>query len=151
MVRASSGFLLFYEVCGSELCVGHTSLSPDGVSWPGNIGPAIPITWQNPQGLAMDRGVVLAVSNQKELLIGSSQGNSWADTGTHPFSYGSWPALYQISPNQFAMVITGGGDNGAAGQYVRFAKIESAAATPRPRIRLPFRIPVAINSPKSGQ
>ena len=50
--RTRDGFLLFYEVCGSQNCIGHTSWSPDGVSWPGNIGPAIPNTCQVAQGLA---------------------------------------------------------------------------------------------------
>jgi hypothetical protein len=151
VVRTNDGFLLFYEVCGSELCVGHTSWSPDGVSWPGSIGPAIPSTYQNPQGLAMDTGVVLAISNEKELLMGTSQGDAWVDTGTHPFGYGSWPALYQISPSQIAMVITGGGDDGEAGEYVRFGQVESATPTPRSRIRLPFRYPVAVSNARTAQ
>jgi len=151
VVRTNGGFLLFYEVCGSELCAGHTSWSPDGVSWPGNIGPAIPSTWQNPQGLALDTGMVLAISNQKELLIGSSQGDVWIQTGSHPFAYGNWPALYQIAPNQFATVITGGGENGEAGEYVRFGQIERATPAPRSRIRLPFRNPVTLSNARPGR
>lgn len=130
-----NGFLLFYEVCGSQKCVGHTSWSPDGVSWAGNIGPAIPNTYQDAQGLAMDNGLVLAVSNEKALLIGDSQGVNWMDSGTRPFAYGVWPALYPLSPNEFAMVITGGGENGEAGEYIRFGRIESATPPLRPRLR----------------
>jgi hypothetical protein len=92
---------------------------------------------------------VLAVSNQKEVLMGGSQGPDWVDTGTHPFAYGTWPAFYQLSPNEFAMVISGGGDNGEAGEYVRFGQIESATPEPRPHIRLPFRYPVATSRARS--
>jgi hypothetical protein len=94
----------------------------------------------------MDNGVVLAVSNKKELLMGDIQGADWVDTGTHPFVYGTWPALYRLSPNEFAMVITGGGDNGEAGEYVRFGQIGSATPAPRSRIGLPIRYPIATNN-----
>lgn len=151
VVRTNNGFLLFYEVCGSELCVGHTSLSPDGVSWPGSIGPSIPSTFQAPEGLATDTGLVLAVSNEKELLMGDSEGDSWLDTGTRPFLYGSWPALYQISPSEIAMVISGGGDNGEAGEYVRFGQIESTTLMPRSRVRPPFRYPVTTSNARLGR
>lgn len=150
VTSTNNGFLLFYEVCGSENCVGHTSLSPDGVSWPGSIGPAIPSTYQDAQGLALDTGLVLAISNEKDLLMGGSQGGGWLDTGVHPFANGMWPALYQISPSEIAIVITGGGDNGQAGEYVRFGQIESATPAPRSRISFPIRNPVTTSSAGSS-
>jgi hypothetical protein len=151
VAQTADGYVLFYEVCGTENCVGHTSFSTDGVSWPGNIGPAIPNTVQDAQGVAMDNGLLLAVSNQREVMMSGNTGAGWLDTGMHPFAYGSWPALYQMSPTEVAMVITGGGDNGEAGEYVRFGEIEGATLEPRPRIQLPIRIPVTAGARKSGR
>jgi hypothetical protein len=150
IAQTADGYLLFYEVCGTENCAGHTSYSNDGISWPGNIGPAIPNTLQDAQGVAMESGLLLAVSNERELMMSGNKGAAWIDTGTHPFAYGSWPALYRISPAEIAMVITGGGDNGEAGEYVRFAEVESAMLQPRPRIQLPIRIPGTAGLRKSG-
>jgi hypothetical protein len=98
----------------------------------------------------MDNGVVLAVSNEKAVLIGGSQGVDWIDTGMHPFAHGVWPALYRLSPNEFAMVITGGGENGEAGEYIRFGRIESTTPAPRPRFR-PIRNPVANSNSRFGR
>lgn len=82
--------------------------------------------------------------------IGGGQGAGWTDTGKHPFAYGVWAALYPLSANEFAMVITGGGDNGQAGEYVRFGRIESATPALRPRFH-PIRNPVANSNTRFGR
>jgi hypothetical protein len=148
----ADGYVLFYEVCGTDNCAGHTSYSSDGVSWPGNIGPAIPNTIQDPQGVAMESGLLLAVSNVREVMMSGNAGAGWLDSGTHPFAYGSWPALYRLSPTEVAMVITGGGDNGEAGEYVRFGEIESATPlAPRSRVQSPFRLRMTMSGRQSGR
>ncbi len=117
---------LFYEMCGSENCIGHVSYSTDGVTWPG-IGPAIPNTFQDVQAVGMNNGLIFATSNSKDIIFSQDYSNSWIDTRQHPFAFGVWPAIYQTGPNEIALVLTGAGDNGEAGEYIRFGTLNQAA------------------------
>jgi hypothetical protein len=49
--------------------------------------------------------------------------NTWIDTHQYAFIDGSWPGIYQTGPNEFAIVMTGAGDQGLAGEYIRFGTI----------------------------
>lgn len=151
VAQLENGFLLFYEVCGTENCVGHTSSSGDGVAWPGSIGPAIPDTWQDAQGLSTSTGLLFAVSNGLDILISGNSGEAWVDTGVRPFAVGTWPALYQTGRNEIALVMTGAGVNGQPGEYVRFGQIAGAAFQPRPGSQLPIARPVIIRGSDSGR
>jgi hypothetical protein len=150
LTKLGTGFLLFYEVCGSEPCVGHTSFSADGVSWPGTIGPPIPGTYQDAQGLATDTGPIFAVSNERIVLMSVDSGESWNDTGTQPFAFGVWPALYQTEPGEIALVMTGGGDNGEAGEYIRFGSIANPASSRLPESS-PVRHPLPPKNRRAGR
>jgi hypothetical protein len=132
VIALNGGSALFYEVCGSELCVGHTSLSPDGFAWSGGIGPPIPGTWQDAQAVVIS-GTVVATSNLHSILISSGDLSEWQDTGMRPFVYGSWPALYQTAIDEIALVMTGGGDAGEPGQYIRFGRFRAASHPALPR------------------
>jgi hypothetical protein len=110
---------LFYEMCGSENCLGHISYSTDGVTWPG-IGPVLPSTFQDVQAVGLQNGLIFATSNLKDVIMSTDFTNSWIDTRQHPFVYGTWPGLYQTGPNEIAMVLTSAGDLGEQGQYIRF-------------------------------
>lgn len=114
--RTADGFSLFYEVCGTENCTGHVSTSPDGITWTGRLGTTIPLTWQDAQGVALEDGAVLVTSNEHAVvdLSGKSTGN--------PFTFGSWPALYQVG-RDLAIVMSGAGDEGQNGIYVRFGSL----------------------------
>jgi hypothetical protein len=120
---------LFFEMCGSENCIGHVSYSTDGINWPG-IGPALPSTFQAVHAVGMQNGLIFATSNLKNVILSVDYSNSWADTRARPFLFGNWPALYQTGPNEIAMVMTGGGDNGEAGEYIRFGTVNSSAFDP---------------------
>ncbi len=122
VVPVAGGVALFYEVCGSENCVGHTSTSGDGVTWSGAIGPAIPNTLQNAQGIAAGR-LIVATSNIHSILISTGNLSEWQDTGSPAFLHGVWPAFYQTSPGEIALVMTGAGDSGEPGEYIRFARL----------------------------
>jgi hypothetical protein len=134
LVQLAGGVLaLFYEVCGSENCIGHVSYSTDGVNWPG-IGPVLPSTFQDPEAVALDSGLIVAISNLKTIIISQDYSNSWFDTREHPFVYGIWPALYQTGPNEIALVLTDAGDHGEHGQYIRFGTVNAAAFEPAVQI-----------------
>lgn len=126
------GVALFYEVCGTENCVGHTSSSPDGISWTGAIGPPIPGTWQDAQAVAAG-DVILATSNAHAVLVSSGDLAVWRDTGFQPFTSGTWPALYSTASDEIALVMSGAGANGGPGQYIRFGHIRSPERVVRTR------------------
>lgn len=117
---------LFFEMCGSENCLGHVSYSTDGVTWP-SIGPVLPSTFQDVQAVGMRNGLIFATSNLKDIILSTDFTNSWADTRQHPFVYGTWPALYQTGENEIAMVMTSAGDHDHQGQYIQFGTVNPAA------------------------
>jgi hypothetical protein len=117
---------LFYEMCGTENCNGHVSYSTDGVNWNG-IGPVIPGTIQNVQSVLMDSGLIVATSNLRNVVISTDYTNTWVNTQEYPFVWGGWPGIYQSGPNEFAIVMTGAGPHGEAGEYIRFGTIDAAA------------------------
>jgi hypothetical protein len=117
---------MFFEMCGTENCLGHVSYSTDGVTWP-DIGPALPGTFQDVQAVGMKNGLIFATSNSKDLIVSTDFSNSWTDTHQHPFIYGTWPAIYQTGPNEIAMVMTSAGDLGKQGQYIRFGTVDIGA------------------------
>lgn len=119
-------FALFYEMCGSENCLGHVSYSTDGMNWAG-IGPVIPGTFQDVQVVDMGGGLIIATSNLKDIVVSTDYTNTWIDTHQSVFTYGSWPAIYRTGPTEFAVVMTGAGDQGQAGEYIRFGNINAAA------------------------
>jgi hypothetical protein len=117
---------LFYEMCGTENCLGHVSYSTDGVNWAG-IGPVIPGTFQDVQVVEMTNGLIVGTSNLKDIIVSTDYTNTWIDTHQFVFIYGGWPAVYQTGPDEFAIVMTGAGDQGQAGEYIRFGTINRAA------------------------
>lgn len=117
---------LFYEMCGTENCLGHVSYSTDGVTWPG-IGPVIPDTFQDIQGVEMTNGLIFVTSNLKDVVMSPDYTNTWIDTREYPFIYGGWPGLYQTGPNEIAMVMTGAGPNGLQGEYIQFGTVNASA------------------------
>ncbi len=117
---------LFYEMCGSEHCLGHVSYSTDGMNWAG-IGPVIPGTFQDVQVVEMKSGLIVATSNLKDTVVSTDYTNTWVDTHDYVFVYGSWPGIYQTGTNEFAIVMTGAGDQGQAGEYIRFGTIDPSA------------------------
>jgi len=128
----SGGLALFYEVCGAENCVGHTSYSADGITWTGDIGPPISGTWQNAQAVAAGP-IIVATSNARSILVSSGDLASWRDTGTQPPGHGSWPGLYQTAPNEIALVIGAAGNSGAPGQYIWFGQMHAPVSMVWPR------------------
>lgn len=108
-------FSLFYENCGSEQCVGHVSYSLDGVTWDGKIGESIPATWQNAQATPFDDALVVT-SNSHQIIL--RVGESWVIQKTQPFNAGSWAALYQVTPDEIAIVVSDGG------QYLKLGHSE---------------------------
>ena len=113
---------LFYEMCGTENCVGHVIYSSDGVTWNG-IGPALPDTSADAQAVGMQNGLIFVSSNLTRVIVSADFGNTWFRTPQWPFLFGSWPALYQTAPNEIAMVVTGGGPQGQAGEYIQFGTV----------------------------
>lgn len=132
MVAVAGGVALFYEVCGTENCVGHTSFSGDGVRWSGAIGAGIPNTWQNAQAVAVGR-LIVASSNAHAVLVSAGDLGEWRDTGNPAFLYGVWPALYLTSAEEIALVMTGAGEGGQAGQYIRFGRVSGAPRRVTPK------------------
>jgi hypothetical protein len=122
---------LFYEMCGTENCLGHVSYSTDGMNWAG-IGPVIPATFQDIQVVEMTNSLIVATSNLKDVVVSTDFTNTWVDTKEYVFTYGSWPGIYQTAPNEFAIVMTGAGDQGQAGEYIRFGTIDAAALQTTP-------------------
>ncbi|HXJ42565.1 MAG TPA: sialidase family protein [Bryobacteraceae bacterium] len=116
---------LFFEMCGTENCIGHISYSSDGVNWSG-IGPVIPATIQNVQVVGMANGLLVATSNLRDVLISSDFTNSWIDTHQDPSLYGTWPGIYETGANEIAIVLTAAGPGGEAGEYIRFGTIDIA-------------------------
>lgn len=114
---------MFYELCGTDNCYGHVTYSTDGIHWSG-LGPRVPQTFQAIQSLLMSNGLILISSNSRDMVISPDYTNSWMDPQIYSGSYGQWPGLYEIGPNQFVVVTTGAGPNGEAGVYLKFATID---------------------------
>jgi hypothetical protein len=117
---------LFFEMCGTENCLGHLSYSTDGMNWSG-IGPVIPQTIQDVMAVEMTSSLIVATSNLKEMVVSTDYTNTWVATNQNCFVYGDWPGIYQSGPNEIAIVMTGAGDQGQAGEYIRFATIDADA------------------------
>lgn len=96
-------FLLFYEVCGSEDCAGHFSVSKTGIDWSGRIGAFIPEVFQNPQGIALDNQTFIVTSNNAKVIFTRDAGKSW-QLNSPAFDFSSWGAFYQTSANEIALV-----------------------------------------------
>ena len=123
IVRISGSVLaLFFEMCGTENCIGNVTYSSDGVTWPA-ISQPLPDTFEDVQAVRMQNGLIFATSNIPRIIVSADVGNTWTRVPQWPFIYGSWPALYQTSPNEIAMVVTGGGDQGQAGEYIKFGTV----------------------------
>lgn len=117
---------LFYEMCGSENCLGHVTYSTDGVNWAG-VGPVVPYTFQDPQAVEMSSGLIVATSNLKVVIVSTDYTNSWINTQSLVSFWGGWPALYQTGPNEFAVALTGAGSDGTAGEYIWIGTIDPSA------------------------
>ena len=117
---------LFYELCGTDNCLGHLIFSSDGVTWSG-IGPALADTFENVVAVAMQNGLIFVTSNLTRVIVSADIGNTWTRVPQWPFLYGQWPGLYQTGPNEIAMVVNNGGPNGAPGEYIEFGTINPAA------------------------
>jgi hypothetical protein len=117
---------LFYELCGTDNCLGHLIFSSDGVTWNG-IGPALPDTFESVVAVEMQNGLLFATSNLTRVIVSPDVGNTWIRVPQWPFLQGSWPGIYQTAPNEIAMVVSGGGDQGQAGQYIRFGTVDVTA------------------------
>jgi hypothetical protein len=114
---------MFFELCGTENCLGHVTYSNDGVNWSG-IGPVIPNSVQNIQVVRMNSGLLVATSNLKTVLVSTDFTNSWVDTRQIPAFFGSWPGIYETGPNEFAIVLTGAGPGGRPGEYIFFGTLD---------------------------
>jgi len=117
---------LFYEMCGTENCLGHVSYSTDGVTWPG-IGPIVPDTFQDIQAVGMTNGLIFATSNLKDVVMSPDYTNTWIDTREYPFTWGTWPGIYQTAPSEIAIVMTSAGNQGLQGEYILFGTVNASA------------------------
>ena len=117
---------LFYEMCGTENCLGHVSYSTDGVTWPG-IGPIVPDTFQDIQAVGMTNGLIFATSNLRDVVMSPDYTNTWIDTREYPFTWGTWPGIYQTAPNEIAIVMTSAGNQGLQGEYILFGTVNASA------------------------
>jgi hypothetical protein len=138
---------LFYEICGTENCIGHVSYSTDGVTWPG-VGPAVPDTFQDIQAVGMASGLIVATSNLRDIVISPDYTNTWIDTREYPFRWGTWPGIYQTGPNEIAMVMTGAGNNSAPGEYIQFGTVNASALQAGPSASSTCRNPT-LTRPQS--
>ena len=104
LVKLKSGkYVLYYEVCGSEDCAGHFSVSDDGENWSGKIGSLIPNVFQNPQAIALDEKFWLVTSNNAKILYTLDAGKTWKENEP-AFKFSSWGAFYQTGKREVALV-----------------------------------------------
>lgn len=104
VVKLPNGnYVLFYEVCGSENCVGHLSVSKNGIDWSGKIGASVPDVFQNPQGIALDDKTFVVTSNNAKVIFSRDAGKSWREN-SQAFDFSSWGAFYQTKPNEIALI-----------------------------------------------
>ncbi|MEZ5426903.1 MAG: sialidase family protein [Pyrinomonadaceae bacterium] len=96
-------YLLFYEVCGSEDCAGHFSVSDDGETWSKKIGPEIPDVFQNPQGIALDDRIWIVTSNNAQVIYTTDGGKLWKKNRP-AFKFSSWGAFYRTDRDEIALV-----------------------------------------------
>lgn len=118
VVRLPQGrYMLFYEVCGTERCAGHYSLSDDGLTWSGKIGGLIPGVYQNPQGLSLSDGTLIVTSNSAEVVVSEDAGKTWANNSP-AFESSQWGALYQTGAREIALVTRAAAGVGKSGQLL---------------------------------
>lgn len=96
-------YALFYEVCGTENCAGHYSISPDGITWTGASGATIPDVFQNPQALSLADGLLIVTSNTAKVSVSRDYGATWAIDNA-AFDASSWGAIYQTGATEIALV-----------------------------------------------
>jgi hypothetical protein len=87
----------------------------------------VPYTFQDLQAVGVVNGLIFATSNLKDIVMSPDYTNSWIDTRTYPFTWGTWPALYQSGPDEIAMVMTSAGNQGLQGEYIQFGTINASA------------------------
>jgi hypothetical protein len=109
VVRLPSGrYVMFYEVCGTENCTGHFSTSRNGVDWSAISSATIPGVYQNPQGVSLSDGTIAVTSNSARVTVSRDEGATWRESEP-AFETSAWGALYQIGPQEVALV-TGTGE-----------------------------------------
>ena len=125
LVKLPNGkYVLFYEVCGSEDCAGHFSVSDDGENWSKKIGAKIRDVFQNPQGIALDDKTWLVTSNNAKVIYTKNAGKTWKKNNP-AFKFSSWGAFYQTGETEIALVTgTKNEKSGRSKLLIRFGKIK---------------------------
>ena len=127
IVRISGTVLgLFYELCGTENCLGHVIYSSDGVTWSG-IGPALPTPSKHVVAVEMTNGLIVVSSNLTRVIVSDDVGNTWTRLPEWPLLIRPVAGLYQTGPNEIAMVINNGGPDEAQGEYIKFGTVDTSA------------------------
>ena len=108
VTRMKNGdYIAVFEVVGIGDADVHFKTSPDGVSWPPGIGTPIAHQHAGPWVTSLQSGRLLVTSCQNEISYSDDYGNTWllASPPAEPFGHVfSWPALYEIAPNQLAVL-----------------------------------------------
>lgn len=100
---SGKSYALFYEVCGTEDCAGHFSVSKNGIDWLSKIGALIPNVFQNPQAGFLDEKTFFVTSNNAKIIFTRDAGKSW-QLNTPAFNFSSWGAFYQTKKDEIALV-----------------------------------------------
>jgi len=111
VARLSDGrFILVYEIVGIGRGQVHFKLSPDGITWPTGLGTPIPGHEAAPYVTVLANGNILLTSCSNILSTSNDAGTTW-HTAKSPLPGGfkyTWPALYEIAPDQVAVSLSSG-------------------------------------------
>lgn len=104
MARMANGnYIMVFEVAPSGNGA-HYKVSYDGFTWPGGLGPQIPLQETGPFVLALSDGRLLVSSGGNHLMLSTDSAATWTEV-TAPWHYDdTFPAFYETMPGQLAWI-----------------------------------------------
>jgi hypothetical protein len=96
-------YIVVYEICGPEKCNIYYKKSKDGITWPVGLGTLIPDQLGGPYIISLTDGRLVVTSNKSNISISDDFGRHWHTTNA-AWEKTLWPAVYQISASEIAVI-----------------------------------------------
>jgi len=119
---ANGQFISVYEVVGHNDAEVFSKISADGEHWPPGLGRPILGHHAGPFVTSLSTGELLLTSCANRLSGSRDFGATWQPLGPPAWDFGpgkvfTWPAIYEIAPQQIAVMISRNGVKLRLGQF----------------------------------
>jgi hypothetical protein len=126
---ADGRYIAVYEVVGVDDAAVFRKFSADGEHWPPGLGQRLEGHHAGPFVTSLANGDLLATSCANRISLSKDYGATWQFIEPPAWNFGpgkvfTWPAIYHISPDQIAVMVS------RDGVKMRWGRI-SENATPR--------------------